>query len=68
MTSLLQLLEKFAARTRNIDSAWNATLAILHALDDSGFFAAFGTCGRFRGIHDLLTVGCLSNLRHSVLS
>ena len=68
MTSPLQLLEKFAARTRNIDSAWNATLAILHALDDSGFFTAFGTCGRFRGIHDLFTVGRLGNLRHSIFS
>ena|SRR5271156_956126 len=65
-TCFLQLLEEFTARARNIDSAGDASLAIFHALYDAGLFAAFGTCGRFRGIHDLLPVGCLCNFRHSI--
>jgi hypothetical protein len=62
----LQLLEKFAARARNVDPAGDAAFAIFHALNDAGFFAALGTCGRFRGIHDLFPVGCLCNFCHSV--
>jgi len=61
-----QLFKKLATRARNIDSAGHAALAIFHALDDAGFLAALGTCGRFRGIHDLFPVGCLCNFRHSI--
>ena len=65
-TCPLQLLEEFTTRAGNIDSAGHAALAIFHALHDAGLLAAFGTCGRFRGIHDLFPVGCLCNFRHSI--
>jgi hypothetical protein len=65
---LLQLLKKLASRTRDVDSAGDVAFPIFHALNDAGFFAALWACGRFRGVHDLLTVGCLCNFRHSVLS
>jgi hypothetical protein len=40
-----QLFKKLAGRARNINSAGHAALAIFHALDDAGIFAALGTCG-----------------------
>src|SRR6266852_4991096 len=61
-----KFFKKLAARARNIDSPGHAALAIFHALDDAGILAAFGTCGRFRCIHDLFPVGCFCNLCHSV--
>jgi hypothetical protein len=41
----LQFFKKLAGGTRNINSAGHAALAIFHALDDAGIFAALGTCG-----------------------
>ena len=32
----LQLFEELACRTRDIDTAWHAALAILHSFDDAG--------------------------------
>jgi hypothetical protein len=64
---LLQLLVKFAGRAGNINPARDTALAILGPLHDAGIFPAFRASGGFAGVHDLLTVRCLCDLRHILL-
>ena len=66
-TSLLQLLVKFTTRAGNINSARNTALPILGPLHDARIFPAFRASGGFAGVHDLLSVGCLCDLRHVLL-
>ena len=54
-----QLLKELAARAGNVDSSRHATLAVFDPLDDSRVLAALRAGGGFRGVHDLLAVGCL---------
>src|SRR5665213_847359 len=60
----LQLLEKIARGARNVDAAGDVALAVLDALHDAGGLGALGTIGALLGIHDLLAVAGLGNLRH----
>src|SRR5438309_3545198 len=63
----LKLLVKFASRAGNINPARDTALAILGPLHDPGIFPAFRASGGFAGVHDLLTVRCLCDLRHILL-
>jgi hypothetical protein len=60
----LELLVEIAHRARDVDSAGDAALAVLHALDDARRLAALGTVGRLRRVHYLLTVTCFGNFGH----
>jgi len=64
---LLKFLVKFAGRAGNINPARDTALAILGPLHDAGIFPAFRASGGFAGVHDLLTVRCLCDLRHILL-
>ena len=64
----LELFEEVASRAGDIDSAGGSALAILDTLDDAGGLGALGTIGALVGIHDLLTVAGLGNLRHDACS
>src|SRR5271157_1372506 len=60
----LKFFVEVAHRAGDIDSAWNAALAVLHALDDACRLVALGTVGRLRRVHHLLAVPCFCNLGH----
>ena len=55
---------EFAAGARDVNAAGDTAFAILGALDDAGWLAAFWAVGGLRGIHFLFTVGSLCNLGH----
>jgi hypothetical protein len=61
----LEFFEEIARRAGDIDSAGSATLTVLDALDDAGGFGALRAIGALVGVHDLLTVAGLGNLRHN---
>ena len=63
----LELFEEVACRAGDINSARRTTLTILDALDDAGGFGTLWAIGALVGIHDLLTVAGLGNLRHNAL-
>ena len=63
----LELLEKIACRAGDIHSARSTALTVLDTLDDAGGFGALRTVRALVGIHDLLTVAGLGNLRHNAL-
>ncbi len=48
---LLEFFEKLAGGAGDIDSAGDAALAVLHALDDARLFATLGAVGRFGRVH-----------------
>ena len=60
----LELFEEFAGRAGDVDSAGDAALAVLDALDDTSGFGALGTVGALLCIHDLFAVAGLGNLCH----
>ena len=60
----LELLEEFAGRAGDVDSARDAALAVLDALYDAGGLGALGAIGALLGIHDLLAVTGLGDLCH----
>src|SRR5215831_11457992 len=62
----LKFFVEVTRRTRDIDSARDAALAVLYALDDARRLAALGTVGRLRRVHYLLAVTCFGNLGHWV--
>jgi hypothetical protein len=64
---LSELLVKFARRAGNINPSRDTPLAVLGPLHDARILAALGAGGGFGGVHDLLTVGCLCDLRHLLL-
>ena len=64
----LEFFEEIARRARDIHSAGSAALTVFDALDDAGGFGALRTIGALVGVHDLLTVACLGNLRHNACS
>ena len=64
----LEFFEEVARRAGDIHSARSTALTILDALDDAGGFGALRTIGALVGIHDLLTVAGLGNLRHNACS
>jgi hypothetical protein len=64
----LQLLVKVARRARNINSARNPALPILHPLHNPGRLRALRTIRALVRIHDLCPVACLCNLCHLSLS
>jgi hypothetical protein len=65
---LLELFEEIAGRAGDVNSARNAALTILDALDDAGGFGALRAIRALIGIHDLLAVACLGNLCHNACS
>ena len=65
---LLELFEEIARRAGDIHSARSTALTVLDTLDDAGGFGALGTIRALVGIHDLLTVAGLGNLRHNACS
>jgi hypothetical protein len=64
----LELFEEIARRAGDIHSARSTALTILDTLDDAGGFGALGTIRALVGVHDLLTVAGLGNLRHNACS
>src|SRR5580692_4727939 len=52
----LQLLEKFAGRAGDVDSAGDTAFAVFDALDDARGLAAFRAVGALGGVHDFLAV------------
>ena len=60
----LKFLVEVAYRARNVDSAGDAALAVLDALDDARRLVALGTVSRLRRVHYLLAVTCFCNLCH----
>ena len=62
---ILEFLVEIAGRAGDINSSWNAALAILHALYDSRRFVALGAIGGLRRVHYLLAIACLGNFGHS---
>jgi len=64
MERRLELLVEIAHRARNVDSAWDAALTVLYALDDARGLFALGTVGRLRRVHFLLAVPCFRYLCH----
>src|SRR5260370_14432482 len=66
-SNYLELFEEIARRAGDIHSARSTALAVLDTLDDAGGFGALGTIRALVGIHDLLTVAGLGNLRHNAL-
>ena len=62
----LKLFVEIARRTRDIDSAGDAALAVLYAFDDARRLAALRTVGRLRRVHYFLAVTCFGNLGHRV--
>src|SRR5271167_2566912 len=62
-----QLLEELTRRTRNIDPAGHAALAVLHPLDDAGGLAALGTVVTLRRVHHLHSISRLGYLDHDSL-
>ena len=66
--NLLELFKEIACRAGNIHSARCAAFTVLYALDDTGRFRALWTIGALVGVHDLLTVAGLGNLRHNACS
>src|SRR5581483_1652365 len=60
----LKLLVKLARRAGNINSARHIAFAVLGTLDDPRRLAAFGAVRALRGIHYLLAICCLCDLRH----
>jgi hypothetical protein len=65
---ILKFFEEFACRAGDINSAWNAAFTVLNTLDDTGWFGALRTIRALVGIHDLLAVAGLGNLRHNASS
>ena len=63
--SKLEFFEEIARRTGDIHSAGSTALTVLDALYDAGRFGALRTIGALVGVHDLLTVAGLGNLRHN---
>ena len=61
----LEFFEEIARRAGDIHSARSTALTILDALYDAGRFGALRTIGALVGVHDLLTVAGLGNLRHN---
>jgi hypothetical protein len=61
----LEFFEEIARRAGDINSAGSAALTVLDALDDAGGFGALRAIGALVGVHDLLTVAGLGNLRHN---
>ena len=64
----LEFFEELAGRTGDVDATRDAALAVLHTLDDAGGLGALGAIGALVGIHDLLAVAGLGNLRHNAFS
>ena len=64
----LEFFEEIARRAGDIHSARSTALAVLDTLDDAGGFGALGTIRALVGIHDLLPVAGLGNLRHTAWS
>jgi hypothetical protein len=64
----LELFEEVTCRAGDVNSAWRAALAVLDALDDAGGFGTLGAICALVGVHDLLTVAGLGNLRHNACS
>src|SRR2546426_973790 len=64
----LEFFEEITRRAGDIHPARSTPLTILDALDDAGGFGALRTIGALVGIHDLLTVAGLGNLRHNARS
>jgi hypothetical protein len=64
----LEFFEEIARRAGDVHSARNTALTVLDALDDAGGFGALGAIGALVGVHDLLTVAGLGNLRHNACS
>jgi hypothetical protein len=67
-SNYLELFEEIARRAGDIHSARSTALAVLDSLDNACGFGALGTIRALVGIHDLLTVAGLGNLRHSACS
>src|SRR4029077_8672704 len=61
--NFLQLLEKLTRRARDVNPARDAAFAVFHALDDARGLAALGAIRALGGVHDLLAVSCLCDLR-----
>jgi hypothetical protein len=61
---VLQLLEKFAGRTRDVDAPGDAPLAVFHALYNACLFAALRAVSGFGSVHDLFAIGRFCNLWH----
>jgi hypothetical protein len=55
---------EFAARAGNENAAGGAAFAVLHPLYNARRLAAFRAIGALRGVHNLLTVCSLCDLRH----
>jgi hypothetical protein len=55
---------EFTARAGNKNAAWYASFAVLHPLNDARRLAALGAVGALRGIHNLLAICSLCDLRH----
>jgi hypothetical protein len=64
----LEFFEEIACRAGDVYSAGCTALAVLHTLHDAGRFGALRTVGALVGIHYLLTVAGLGNLRHNACS
>src|SRR3981189_1568383 len=64
----LEFFEEIARRAGDIHSARSTAFTVLDTLDDAGRFGALGTIRALVGIHDLLTVAGLGNLRHNACS
>ena len=60
----LKFLVELAHRTRDIDPARDAALAVLYALDDARWLAAFGTVRGLRRVHYLLAITRFGNFGH----
>ena len=55
-TPVLQLLEEFTRRARDVNPARNATFTIFYAFDDPCGLAALGAIRAFGGVHYLFAV------------
>ena len=60
----LEFFEELTGRTRDVHAAGDAALTVLDALYDAGGFGAFRAISALVGVHDLLAVAGLGNLRH----
>jgi hypothetical protein len=60
----LKFLVEIAHRARDVDSAGDAALAVLDALDDTRRLAALGTVSRLRRVHHLLAITSFGNFGH----
>ena len=64
----LEFFEEIASRAGDIYPARSSPLTIFNTLYDTGRFGALRTIRALVGIHDLLTVAGLGNLRHNARS